>query len=293
MNSKALPAVFLFILAIVFFCAYSTLFTVRQTQYALVLRLGKALAPIEEPGLHFKAPFIDSVIYFDKWVLDVDLPVQNLLSSDRQNLEVDAFLRYRITDPLKFFQVAKTKEGANDRLTSFVNASLRNVLASATRDAIVRTDRAKLMEAIQHEVEPIAKSMGVELVDLRLTRVDLPNVNSQAVFERMRKEREQEAADIRARGQQEAVTLRAKAEREATITVAEANKTAEQLRGQGDAEKNRILAEAYSSDEDFFRFYRSMQAYGTGLAKSSTNWVLSPNSEFFRYLSTPKRTDGQ
>ena len=230
---------------------------------------------------------IDNVLYFDKRVLDLDLPVQTMLSADRQNLEVDAFTRYRIIDPLRFYQAVGNIALANQRLSSFTNSAMRNVLASASRDAIVRTERARLMNRIQEDVNRQAQSLGIELIDLRLTRVDLPAANSQAVYQRMRTEREREAADLRANGQQQAQTIRARAEREATVIRAEANRQSEELRGQGDAEKNRILAEAFGRDPDFFAFYRSMQAYEAGLKSGDTRLVLSPTSEFFRYFNDP------
>ena len=225
--------------------------------------------------------------YFDKRVLDLDLPVQTLLSADRQNLEVDAFTRYRIVDPLKFYQAVGGIPLANQRLTSFTNSAMRNVLASASRDAIVRTERGRLMNRIQEDVNHQAASLGIEMVDVRLTRVDLPAANSQAVYQRMRTEREREAADLRANGQQRAQTIRAKAERDSVVIRAEANRQAEELRGQGDADKNRILAEAFGQDPDFFAFYRSMQAYEAGLKSSDTRLVLSPNTDFFRFFNDP------
>jgi membrane protease subunit HflC len=237
-------------------------------------------------------PLIENVTYFDKRVLDLDLPVQTLLSADRQNLEVDAFTRYRIVDPLRFYQAANNIALANQRLSSFTNSAMRNVLASASRDAIVRTERARLMNRIQEDVNRQAQSLGIELIDLRLTRVDLPAANSQAVYQRMRTEREREAADLRANGQQRAQTIRARAEREATVIRAEANRTAEELRGRGDAEKNRILAEAYTMDADFFTFFRSMQAYENGLKSGDTRLVLSPDSDFFRYFKDSAGRNG-
>jgi membrane protease subunit HflC len=226
-------------------------------------------------------------VTIEKRVLDLDLPVQTILSADRQNLEVDAFARYRITDSLRFYQAVNNIALANQRLSSFVNASMRNVLASASRDAIVRTDRANLMNRIQDDVNRQAQNLGIGIIDLRLTRVDLPAANSQAVYQRMQTERQREAADLRANGQQQAQIIRARAEREATIILAEANRRAEELRGQGDADKNRILAEAFGQDADFFAFYRSMQAYETGLKPGETRMVLTPNSDFFRYFNTP------
>ena len=274
-------------LAVLAVLLYAATFTVPQTQQALVLQFGRVRAVITAPGLHFKYPFIENIVYLEKRVLDLDLPVQTVLSADRQNLEVDAFTRYRISDPLRFYQAVNNIALANQRLQSFVNSQMRNVLASASRDAIVRTDRGGLMNRIQEDVNRQAQNLGVAIIDLRLTRVDLPAANSQAVYQRMQTERQREAADLRANGQQQAQTIRARAEREATVIRAEANRQAEELRGQGDADRNRILAEAFGLDPDFFAFYRSMQAYETGLKGGDTRLVLSPDSQFFRYFNDP------
>jgi membrane protease subunit HflC len=286
-NNSVFRTAAVFLLGIAVLILFAAVFVVQQTQYAMVLRFGAVQADIRDPGLHFKLPLIDNVIYFDKRVLDLDLPVQTVLSADRQNLEVDAFVRYRIVDPLRFFQAANNIALANQRLASFTNSSMRNVLANASRDAIVRTDRPRLMNRIQEDVNRQAQSLGIELIDLRLTRVDLPAANSQAVYQRMRTEREREAADLRANGQQQAQTIRARAERDAIVIRADANRQAETLRGQGDAEKNRILAEAFAQDPDFFGFYRSMQAYEAGLKPGDTRLVLTPDSDFFRYFNDP------
>jgi len=287
MNGSTLRTGLLILVGLVAIVLYSSIYIVQQTQYALVLRFGAVQSAISEPGLKFKMPLIDTVTYFEKRVLDLDLPVQTLLSADRQNLEVDAFTRYRIVDPLRFYQAVGNIALANQRLQSFTNSVMRNVLASASRDAIVRTERSALMNRIQDDVNRQAGSLGIEMIDVRLTRVDLPAANSQAVYQRMRTEREREAADIRANGQQQAQTIRARAEREATVIRAEANRQAEELRGQGDADRNRILADAFTLDPDFFSFYRSMQAYETGLKAGDTRLVLSPDSEFFRYFNDP------
>ncbi|MCB8821292.1 protease modulator HflC [Microvirga rosea] len=287
MNSPALRTGFVVLLALVLIALYSSIFIVQQTQYALVLRFGAVQSALREPGLYFKVPLMDAVTYFDRRVLDLDLPVQTILSADRQNLEVDAFTRYRIIDPLKFYQAVGSLPLANQRLASFTNSVMRNVLASASRDAIVRTERSGLMQRIQEDVNRQAQSLGIEMIDVRLTRVDLPAANSQAVYQRMRTEREREAADLRANGQQQAQTIRARAEREATVIRADANRQSEELRGQGDADRNRILAEAFGQDPDFFAFFRSLQAYETGLKSGETRLVLSPNSSFFRYFNDP------
>ncbi len=287
MNAHILRTGALILVGALVILFYAATFTVHQTQQALVLQFGRVRDVISEPGLHFKWPFIENVVLIEKRVLDLDLPVQTVLSADRQNLEVDAFVRYRITQPLQFFQAVNTIPVANQRLSSFLNASMRNVLASASRDDIVRNQRAALMNRIQEDVNQRAQSLGIEIIDLRLTRVDLPAANSQAVFQRMQTERQREAADLRANGQQLAQTIRAKAEREATVIAAEANRRSETLRGEGDAEKNRILAEAFGQDPDFFTFYRSMQAYEAGLRHNDTRMVLRPDSEFFRYFVDP------
>ncbi|MEE1610025.1 protease modulator HflC [Microvirga sp. CF3016] len=287
MNGSTLRTVVLIALVLVAIVLYSATFIVQQTQYALVLRFGAVQSAISEPGLKFKMPLVDTVTFFEKRVLDLDLPVQTILSADRQNLEVDAFTRYRIVDPLRFYQAVGNIALANQRLQSFTNSAMRNILASASRDAIVRTERADLMNRIQADVNRQAASLGIEMVDVRLTRVDLPSQNSQAVYQRMRTEREREAADLRANGNQQAQTIRARAEREATIIRAEANQKAEELRGEGDANRNRILAEAFGQDPEFFSFFRSMQAYETGLKGTDTRLVLSPDSDFFRYFNDP------
>jgi modulator of FtsH protease HflC len=287
MNSPVIRTTAIVVVGALLFALFASLFTVHQTQQALVLRFGRVRAVITEPGLYLKVPLFEDVVTIEKRVLDLDLPVQTVLSADRQNLEVDAFTRYRINNPLRFYQAVNNIGLANQRLSSFVNSSMRNVLASASRDAIVRTERLNLMNRIQEEVNRQAQNLGVEIIDLRLTRVDLPPANSQAVYQRMQTERQREAADLRANGQQQAQTIRARAEREATVVLAEANREAEQLRGTGDAEKNRILAQAFGQDPSFFTFYRSMQAYESGLKPSDTRMVLSPTSDFFRYFSDP------
>jgi membrane protease subunit HflC len=287
MSNQALRTSLLVLLGLAAIVLFAATFTVQQTQQALVLRFGAVRKVITEPGLYFKAPLVDAVHYLDKRLLDLDTPVQTLLSTDRQNLEVDAFARYRITDALRFYQAVNNVQNANARLGSFLNSALRNVLAGATTTDIIRTRRGELMNLIQDVVNRQAQALGVEIIDVRLTRVDLPAANSQAVFQRMQTERQREAADLRANGQQQAQGIRARADREATVIMAEANRQAEQLRGQGDGDRNRILAEAFGRDPDFFAFYRSMQAYETGLKAGETRMVLTPNSDFFRYFNDP------
>lgn len=266
---------------------YSSAFIVNQTQQALVLRLGDPLAPVTTPGLHWKLPFVDSVVYIDNRILDLENPSQEVIASDQKRLVVDAFARYRITNPLRFYQAAGTIEAANSRLATVLNSSLRRVLGENTFISVVRDQRENLMRQISEQVNREAANFGITVVDVRIRRADLPEANSQAVFQRMQTERQREAAEIRAQGNEAAQRLRARADREAAIVVAEANSKGEQLRGEGDAERNRIFADAFGRDPDFFTFYRSMQAYEVSMKTGDTRMVVSPDSSFFRYFRDP------
>jgi membrane protease subunit HflC len=295
MNSS-LKLVSMVVLGAVALVAMMSAFMVQQTQQALVLRFGAINRVITDPGLKFKMPFIDTVISIDKRVLDLDLPVQEILASDQNRLSVDAFARYRITNALLFFQSVNNINGANAQLSRIANSTIRNILAEATYTAIVRTDRAALMSRIQDDVNRQARALGIEIVDVRLTRVDLPAANSQAVFQRMQTERQREAADLRANGSQTAQEIRARADRDVQVLLGEAGRKSDETRGQGDAERNRIFAAAFNKDPEFFSFYRSMQAYETGLKADETRMVLSPNSDFFRFFNDPQgraRQDGK
>ncbi len=285
--NNTLKTIGVIIVVIAAIALYAGAFTVGQTQEALVLQLGRVRAVIKQPGLYFKIPFIENVVYVDRRVLDLDLPVQEVIAADQKRLVVDTFTRYRVVNPLLFYQTVGAIPGANQRLTPIVNATTRSVLAEATFTAIVKDERDRLMKRIRTDVNRQAASLGIEVVDVRLRRVDLPEQNSEAVFQRMKTEREREAADIRAQGSQIAQGIRANAEREVTVLLAEANRKSEELRGQGDADRNRILAAAYGKDPSFFAFFRSMQAYEGALKGGDTRMVLSPDSEFFRYFNNP------
>ena len=267
--------------------AYGTLFTVAQTRQALVVRLGQPIRVITEPGLNYKIPLIDSVIAIDKRILDLENPAQEVFASDQKRLVVDAFARYRIVDPLKFYQAVGSVEGANSRLSSLLNSALRRVLGEVTFITVVRDEREKLMGRIREQLDREADGYGIQVVDVRIRRADLPEQNGQAVYDRMKTERQREAAEFRAQGDQKGQEIRSKADREATVIVAEANSQAEQTRGAGDAERTRLFAEAYSKDADFFAFFRSMSAYETGLRSSDTRYLLRPDSDFFRYFGSP------
>lgn len=282
---KGIAGVLVVLVAIAAGAAYTALFFVHQTEQALVLRFGEPRRIITEAGLQYKMPFIDTVIYIDKRILDLDNPVQEVIASDQKRLVVDAFARYRVTDPLRFYQTVSTIEGAQSRLATILNSSLRRVLGESSFIQVVRDERASLMSRIREQVNREAQGFGIDVVDVRIRRADLPDANSQAIYQRMQTERQQEAAEFRARGAEQAQRTRARADRDVTVLLAEANSQSEQIRGEGDAERNRIFADAFGRDADFFSFYRTMQAYEAGLKQGETRLLLAPDSDFFRYFN--------
>ena len=267
--------------------AYGSIFTVHQTRQALVVRLGDPVRPITEPGLHFKWPLVDSVILIDKRILDLETPSQEVIASDQKRLVVDAFARYRINNPLRFYQTVSTIDGANSRLATLLISALRRVLGEATFIQLVRDERPQLTQQIREQLDREAAALGIAVVDVRIRRADLPEQNSQAVFQRMQTERQREAAEFRAQGAQRAQEIRARADRDVTVLIADATSRAEQIRGEGDGRRNQIFADAFSRDADFFNFYRSMQAYEAGLRHNDTRMLLKPDSEFFRFFADP------
>jgi len=273
--------------AIVLLAAYGSLFTVYQTKQALVVRFGEPVRVITKPGLNWKIPFMETVTLVDNRILDLENAAQEVFASDQQRLVIDAFARYRIIDVLRFYQTVSNIEGANARLSSLLNAALRRVLGEATLIHVVRDQRAALMARVRDQLDREARDFGIEVVDVRIRRADLPEQNSQAIYQRMQTERKRQAEANRAEGNQKSQEIRARADREVTVLVAEAQSRGEQIRGEGDAERNRIFAEAYSKDPDFFAFYRSMQAYEAGLRASDTRLVLRPDSDFFKYFGNP------
>ena len=266
---------------------YSSIFTVYQTQQALVVRLGEPVRVVTQAGLHFKIPLIDNVIYVDKRILDLENPAQEVIASDQKRLVVDAFARYKITDALKFYQSVGSISAANSRLATLLNSALRRVLGEATLTQVVSDERDKLMARVRDQLDREAKAFGIDVVDVRIRRADLPEQNSQAVYQRMQTERQREAAEFRAQGSQRAQEIRARADREVTVLIADATNKSEQIRGEGDATRNGIFAAAYGKDPDFFAFYRSMQAYEAGLKASDTRMLLRPDSDFFRFFGDP------
>jgi membrane protease subunit HflC len=265
----------------------STFFTVNPTEQALVLRFGQPVRDlIGAPGLYARVPFIDTVVYIDKRILALDNERQEVLVAENQRLEVDAFVRYRIADPLLFYQSVFDVKGADAQLGGMLNSALRRTLSEASIVDIVRNRRDALMSDIGDQVKVGAARFGLDIVDVRIKRADLPPENSEAVFRRMQAERQRLAASFRAQGSQQSQQIKADADAKVTVTVAQAQQQSEQIRGEGDGERNQIFAAAYGADPDFFAFYRSMQAYDAAL-KGDTRAILSPKSDFFRYFNAP------
>jgi membrane protease subunit HflC len=276
------------LVAVVLVAVSGAAFVVTPTNQALVLQLGQVRRAVVEPGLYFKIPFIQNVEYLDKRILDIDLETQELIASDKKRLVVDAFARYKIVDPVQFYQSVRSVQGGNQRLNTFLFSAVRAVLADATFFAVVRDDRAGLMEKIRAQVEAEAKGIGVDIVDVKIRRADLPQKNSEAVFQRMQTERQREATELRAKGSEESQRIKAKADAEKEVLLAEAGRDAERVRGAGDAERIKVFAEAFGKDPDFFAFYRSMQAYEAAMKPNDTRLLISPgSSDFFRYLGDP------
>jgi membrane protease subunit HflC len=284
-TARIFGGVGLVILAAIGILAYLSLFVVHQTQQALVLRFGEPVRVVLAPGLYTKLPLIDNVELLDKRILDLNSPPLEIIASDQKRLVVDAFGRYKITDPLRFYQAVGTVAGADQRLSVLLNSAVRQVLGEATFETVVRDERSALMGSITQRVYREATNFGIQMVDVRIRRADLPEANSQAIYQRMQTERQREATEIRAQGEQAARRIRAEADRAATVIVAEANRESEQTRGVGDAERTNIFAQAFGANPEFFDFYRSMQAYQAGLRPGSTRMLISPDSEFFRYFN--------
>jgi membrane protease subunit HflC len=267
------------------FLLASTLFTVQQTQQVLITQFGQPIRTIATPGLHAKIPFIQTVIAFDRRLLDYEGPPEEVILGDQRRLIVDSFTRFRIDNPLLFFQtVGQFETGVRARLNSIVSSALRRVLGSEPLLAVLSTDRARIMTEIQRQVNEEGRRFGIIVEDVRIRRADLPSENTQAILARMQSERERVAREARAEGAELAQRIRASAERERTVLLAEAEARANILRGQGEQEAIRIFADAFQRDPEFFAFWRTMQAYRDGIAEGGTRLVLSPDSEFFRFL---------
>jgi membrane protease subunit HflC len=282
MNRTILTGVAI-VFAVLLLIAFNAFFTVHQAQQAIVLQFGEPRRVIQEAGLHFKRPLLENVIYFDKRLLDFDADAQEVIMLDQRRLVVDAFARYRIVNPLLFYQTVGTEQSMRARLGAIVNASLRNVLGSVPFSAVLSNRRSELMRQISDLVVREARPFGVEIEDVRIMRADLHPDNSPAIYARMQTEREREARTERAQGAEASQRIRAEAERDRTVIIAEAQRQAQVLRGQGDAEATRIFADAFNRDPQFYSFYRSLQAYRQAIGEGTT-LVLTPESEFFRFF---------
>lgn len=272
--------------------AYGALFTVDQREQAIVMQFGEPKRVITEPGLAWKIPLLQNVQYYEKRVLNLDPPAENILLSDQKRLIVDVFARYRIHDPLKFFQTVKAEVTARPRLSTIINDRLRQILGNSTLSSVLSEERTQILADLRESVDRETRSFGIVLVDVRIRRADLPDETRESVFDRMRSEREREAAEFRAQGFEQSERIKAAADREATVIRAEAKRQSEILRGQGEGRRTEILNNAYGQDPDFFNFYRSMQAYSASLGADSTYMVLSPDSEFFSFFNQAQEGAG-
>lgn len=269
---------------------YLSAYTVNMTQQAIVVQFGDPRAVVTTPGLHWKLPVIQNVIYIDKRILNLNHGTEptEMIAKDRKRLDVDAFARYRIVDSLRFYQSVGDPRNVDSRLRPIFVSSLRNVIGDNTLEELVRDNRAGLMNSIQQSFNRAAQQFGIEVIDVRIRRADLPVQNSQAIYQRMQTEREREAAEIRAQGNEEAQRIRSRADRDVTVILAEAERDAQIMRGEGDARRNEIFAQAYSQDAEFFAFYRSMDAYRASLKSENTTMIVTPDSEFFRYFGSER-----
>ena len=266
------------------FVLFNSLYVLPQTEQAIVLQFGEPVRLVKDAGLKLKVPFIQNVVFYDNRLLNLDPPAQEIVLNDKKRLDVDSFTRFRIIDPLKFYQTVRTEEQARSKLKEIVNSSVRKILGRTTLQELLSQKRTQIMADISNAVKVDAAQIGVSVADVRIRRADLPIEVLQAINARMKTERERDAKEFRAQGQQNAQQIRAKAEKEKTIIIAEAAKKAEIMRGEGDQEAIRIWNQAANRDPQFFAFYRSLAAYQKALNEGKTSLVLSPDSEFFRYF---------
>ena len=285
MSKTSLTLIFLVALS---FLGLNSLFTMNERQQGLVLQFGEPKRVIQSSGLHFKLPLIQNVVRYDIRILEYDLPIEEVIAVDKKRMLIDSFTRFKITDPLEFYKTVGTESSVRNRLNSNVISSLRRVVGRVTLEELLSEERSKIMENIKVEVNNEASRFGIEVVDVRIRRADLPEANSQAIYERMISERVREAKEFRAKGSEIAQKIRAEADKEKTVILAEATKKSEILRGKGESEAVNIYADAFEQDPDFYSFYRSMQAYGNVLGEDGTTMILSPDSEFLEFFNNSK-----
>ena len=278
--------IFIPTILILLFVIFSALFIVKQTEQALVLQFGDPIRIIKKPGLNIKIPLIQNAVFYDTRILDFDAEVEEVILSDQKRLLVDAFIRYQIIDPLKFYQSVGNENGFKARVGGILSGSLRRVLGSDPLEVVLSVNRSELMEKIQSELDKESANFGVKMIDVRIKRADLPKANSEAIYGRMRAEREKEARQFRAEGSEESQIIKSKAEKERTVIIAEANKKSQTIRGEGDGSAIKIYAKAFNKDKEFFKFYRSMEAYKKVFKEGDDDptLILSPESDFFKYF---------
>ena len=276
------------IIGVLALTAFFSILIVKEVNQAIVLQFGDPKRILLKPGLNFKLPFIQNVVFLDKRILNLDAPPEEVIASDQKRLIVDAFARFQIVDPLKFYISVGNERVARSRLSTIINSRIRNVLGQQELQTLLSQDRTKQMALIQEGVNNEAENFGIKIVDVRIKRADLPQANSDAIFRRMQTEREREAKEFRAKGAEMAVTITSTADKEVTVILADAQKQSEIMKGEGDGERNKIFADAFGQDPEFFAFYRAMQAYEKALIGGETSLILSPDSEFFKFFGNIK-----
>ena len=276
------------IIGVLALTAFFSIFIVKEVNQAIVLQFGDPKRIILKPGLNFKLPFIQNVVFLDKRILNLDAPPEEVIASDQKRLIVDAFARFQIIDPLKFYISVGNERVARSRLSTIINSRIRSVLGTQELQTLLSEDRNKQMALIQEGVNNEAKNFGIKIVDVRIKRADLPQANSDAIYRRMQTEREREAKEFRAKGAEMAVTITSTADKEVTVILADAEKKSQIMKGEGDGKRNKIFADAFGQDPQFFAFYRAMQAYEKALIGGETSLILSPDSEFFKFFGDIK-----
>ncbi len=272
--------------------AFFSIFIVKEINQAIILQFGDPKRIISTPGINFKIPFIQNVVFLDKRILNLDAPPEEVIASDQKRLIVDAFARFQIVDPLKFYISVGNERVARSRLSTIINSRIRSVLGKQRLQTLLSADRTNQMALIQDGVNNEAEKFGIKIVDVRIKRADLPPANSEAIYRRMQTEREREAKEFRARGAEMAITITSTADKEVTVILAEAEKKSQIMKGEGDGQRNKIFADAFGRDPEFFSFYRAMQAYEKALIGGETSLILSPDSEFFKFFGNiKKKTD--
>ena len=276
------------IIGVLALTAFFSIFIVKEVNQAIVLQFGDPKRILLKPGLNFKLPFIQNVVFLDKRILNLDAPPEEVIASDQKRLIVDAFARFQIVDPLKFYISVGNERVARSRLSTIINSRIRSVLGTQELQTLLSEDRNKQMALIQEGVNNEAQNFGIKIVDVRIKRADLPQANSDAIYRRMQTEREREAKEFRAKGAEMAVTITSTADKEVTVILADAQKKSEIMKGEGDGKRNNIFANAFGQDPEFFAFYRAMQAYEKALIGGETSLILSPDSEFFKFFGNIK-----